>query len=343
MRLCICLLVGLSLLMGVTCLGAAPAVNYHQVRKITVGGDGGWDYLTLDGAANRLYVARSNRVTVIDVSKDVVLGEVANTPGVHGVALVTKLGHGYASAGRDDSVVVFPLTPAVDAKSGKLDYKEITRIHVGTRPDAIIYDPAVNRVFTMNGGSHDATAIDVATNKVVGTVPLGGKPEFAVVDQKKGQIFVNIEDTNEIVSFDPKTLKVNNRWPIAPGTGPSGLAMDQKNRRLFSVCDNEMMVVVNADTGKVIATPKIGQGPDAARFDRKLGLAFSSNGEGTLTVIKEESKDKFTVLANVPTQNSARTMELDPKTHLIYLAAASVKKGTRQADPGSFVILVYGP
>lgn len=343
MKLCVCLIVVLSLVLSLGCVAASPAVNYHLIRKIPVSGEGGWDYLTLDAAANRLYIARSNRVTVVDVKKDVVLGEVANTPGVHGVALVKKLGLGYASAGRDDSVVVFSLTPQVDATSGRVSYTEAKRIKVGTRPDAIVYNHFVNRVFTMNGGSHDATAIDVATNTVVGTVPLGGKPEFAVVDEKNGQMFVNIEDTGEIVSFDPKTLKVSHRWPLAPGTSPSGLAMDQKNRVLFSVCDNEMMAIVSADTGKVVAMPKIGQGPDAARFDPALGLAFSSNGEGTLTIVKEESKDKFSVLANVPTQDSARTMDLDPKTHYIYLAAATRQKGSRQAEPGSFVILVFGP
>jgi YVTN family beta-propeller protein len=327
---------------------AAPSPSYHLVKTIAVGGDGGWDCLTYDNAANRLYIARSTRVQVVDVEKGVLVGEVANTQGVHGVALVPKLKRGYASNGQDNSVTVFDLATL----------KEVERIKVGTKPDVIIFDRAVNRVFTMNGGSNDATAIDVATNKVVGTVALGGKPEFAVAEGRDS-IFVNIEDTSEVVSFDPKTLAVKNRWPLAPGEGPSGLAMDAGNRWLFSVCSNEKMVVLDADTGKVETTLPIGKGPDGAACDSKTGLAFSPNGQdGTLTVVKEESvargsslKGKFSVLATVPTLVSARTMALDPKTGNIYLGAAKfvtppagqpTQGRRRQIEPGSFVILVFG-
>lgn len=341
MRLCICIVVGIALLLSVAGVAQTPAVNYQLMRKIPVAGTGGWDYLTLDGATGRLYVARVNRVQVIDVKKGIVIGEVANTPGVHSIALVSKVGRGYASAGLDDSVVAFPLVPVVDAKSGRLIYKT-KRIKAGTRPDAIVFVPSANRVFSMNGGSHDATVIDVTTEKPVGKVPLGGKTECAVVDDAKSTVYVNLQDTGEVVSFNAKTLKVKNRWKVAPGVKPTGLAIDTKNRRLFATCQNEMMVVLNADTGKVLATPKIAQGSDAAEFDPHLGLAFSSNGQGTLTIVKEEPKGTFSVLADVPTQESARTMELDPKTHNVYLPAATRQEGMMEAEPGSFVILVFG-
>ncbi|HEY3282033.1 MAG TPA: YncE family protein [Armatimonadota bacterium] len=316
--------------------------SYHQVAKLQIGGDGGWDYLNLDPETHRLYIARSNRVTVVDVDKGSVVGEVPNTPGVHGVALVPKLKRGFASSGADNAVVVFDL--------GTL--KETGRVTVGSRPDAILFDSATNRVFTMNGGSQDVTAVDPKSLKVVGTVPVGGRPEFAVSDGR-GHVWVNIEDKGEVVELDPRALKVTNRWPLAPGEGPSGLALDTRGRRLFSVCDNGKMTVLNADTGKLVATPAIGQGPDACVFDGSLGLAFSSNGrDGTLTVVKQETPDRYRDLATVPTQAGARTMTLDPKTHRIYLATASFAPQTSGGAgpqrrpavlPNSFVILVYGP
>jgi YVTN family beta-propeller protein len=339
MRLAVCLLIGLSLVLSVAAI-AADSPSYHLVKKIAIGGDGGWDCLTFDNATNRLYIARSTRVQVVDCEKGALVGEVADTQGVHGVALVGKLKRGYASNGQDNSVTVFDLDTL----------KEVERIKVGTKPDVIIFDRTSNRVFTMNGGSNDATAIDPATNKVVGTIALGGKPEFAVSDGK-GTIFVNIEDKSEIASFDAKTLKVGTRWSLAQGEGPSGIALDRKNRLLFSAC-SEKMVVSDADKGKVVTTVPIGKGTDGAGFYPKLGLAFSPNGQdGTLTVIKEESKDKFSVLATVPTQTSARTMTVDPKTGYVYLAAAEylppaagqTQGRRRQVKPGTFVVLVFGP
>jgi len=337
MKLYLCLL--LSILLSAVVL-AAPA-SYHQVKRIAVGGDGGWDYLTVDSAAHILYVGRSTRTIAIDVVKGVVAGEVANTPGVHGIALAPKLHRGFTSNGKDNTVTVFDLKT----------YKEIARVPVGTNPDAILFDPASNRVFTMNGGSNDATAIDAASLKVVGTMALGGRPEYAVADEK-GAVYVNIEDKNEIVALDARTLALKNRWSIAPGDSPTGLTMDRKHRRLFAVCGNAMMIVMNADTGAVVATPAIGNGPDAVAFDPGTGLVFSSNGrDGTLTVLKEETPDKYTVLATVPTQMGSRTMALDPKTHTIYLAAARFKAAAAdpeqphqrpQMEPGSFEILVFG-
>jgi YVTN family beta-propeller protein len=342
-NLCVSAVVGLALAIGVGVV-AAETAKYHELKKIAVGGEGFWDYLTCDSNAHRLYVSRGTHVAVVDLEKGAVAGDIPNTAGVHGIALGARRSHrGYTSNGRDNSVTVF------DTET----LKEVEKVKVGMGPDCIIYDRASKRVFTFNGGSNDATAIDVDTNQVAGTIALGGRPEYAVSD-RNGEVFVNIEDKNEIVAIDSKALTVKNRWPIAPGDGPSGLAMDVKNRRLFAVCGNEKMVVMDADTGKVVATPTIGKGPDAAVFDAQNGLAFSSNGQdGTLTVIKEESPDKFTVEATVPTAPGARTMALDTSTHNILLATAKFQPapaaeagGQRRRptmEPNSFVILVYGP
>ncbi len=339
---------GIYLLAGIGCLlssglalSAQETPKYHEIKKISVGGDGGWDYLTCDSEAHRLYIARSNRVMVVDVEKGEVVGEIPNTPGVHGIALAPRLHRGFSSNGGENTVTVF------DTQT----LKEVDRIKVGTRPDAIIFDRASNRVFTFNGGSDDSTAIDAASGKVVGTIPLGGRPEFAVSDGR-GQVFANIEDKSEIVDIDSQALTVKNHWPLAPGEGPSGLSMDRRNHRLFSACDNKMMVVMDADTGKVVATPAIGEGPDASAFDPRAGLAFSSNGQdGTLTVVHEDAPDKFSVVATVPTQRGARTMAVDPTTHTVYLVTARFgppppgQAGQRRRptiEPNSFVILVYG-
>lgn len=353
MRLSMYLLAGLALLL---CTTAFTAPNYHLLKKIAVGGEGGWDYLTVDSAAHRLYISRSTRVIVVDLTKDAVVGEIANTPGVHGVALAPKLHRGFTSNGGDDSVTVFD--PAT--------LKEVARVKVGSRPDAIIFEPASNRVFTFNAGSQDATAIDAATLKVVGAIPLGGKPEFPAVDGK-GQLFVNVEDKSEIAACDARALTVKHCWPLAPGEEPTGLALDVQHHRLFSVCGNEKMVVMDAGSGHVVTTLAIGKGADAAAYDPKTGLAFSSNGgDGTLTVVREANPNTFTIVASVPTQRGSRTMALDAKTHRIYLAAArftpppasppptaTPATGTPPAgenmprrrfnmEPGSFEILVFG-
>jgi YVTN family beta-propeller protein len=342
------LLVGCLVVLGLLLSGAAFAATtaavpaYHVVKTIAVGGDGGWDCLTLDASTHRLYVARSSRVQVVDVEKGALVGEIANTPGVHGVAIVSALHRGFTSNGGDNTVSVF------DTET----LKEVDRVKVGERPDVIIFDRGTNRVFTFNGGSNDATAIDAATAKVVGTVALGGKPEFAVTS-RGGLIYVNIEDKSEIVSFDPKTLEVKNRWPLAPGEGPSGLAMDGQHRRLFAACSNQKMVVMDADSGHVVTTVPIGQGVDGAGFDGDPGLAFSPNGrDGTLTVIQEQTPDTYAVVQTVPTQVSARTMAMDRRAHTIYLAAArflpqpaddsSTTRRRPSIEPNSFVILVVG-
>jgi DNA-binding beta-propeller fold protein YncE len=277
---------------------AAAGSGYHVVTTWKVGGEGGWDYLTADSDARRLYLSRGTRVMVLDADSGKSIAEIPDTPGVHGIALAPDLGRGFTSNGREGTVSIF------DIKTLAL----ITKVKVGDNPDAILYDPATKRVFTFNGKSQDSTAIDGATGKVLGTIKLDGKPEFAASDAK-GEIFVNIEDKSELTAIDPNKLEVKKSWPLAPCTEPSGLSIDRKHHRLFVGCDNKMMAVVDASSGKVLATPPIGDGVDATAFDDATGLAFASCGEGLLTVVKEES-GKYTA-ENIPTKARARTMALD--------------------------------
>lgn len=324
-----------------TTWAAAAAPSYRLINTFTLGGDGGWDYLTLDSASRRLYISRATHVMVIDADTGKPVGDIPDTPGVHGIALAPELGRGFISNGREGTVTIF------DLKS----LKAISKVKAGDNPDAILYDPASKRVFAFNGRSHDATAIDAAAGTVAGTIKLEGKPEFAVSDGK-GQVFVNIEDKSQIDALDPMKLEVKASWPLAPCQEPSGLAIDRKNRRLFAGCDNKMMAVVDADTGKVIATPPIGDGVDANAFDPESMLAFASCGEGVLTVVHEDSPAKFSVADNLPTQQGARTMTLDEKTHNVYLvtakfgpppaATADNPHPRRTILPDSFVVLVYG-
>ena len=287
--------------------------DYHIIDSLRLGGEGGWDYLTVDTSAERLYVSRGVRVQVIDLANHSIVGEIPNTTGVHGIALATSLGRGYTSNGRDSSVTVFNLKTL----------KTLTTIKINARnPDAILFEPSSGRVFTFNGGSKDATAIDAGSGSVVGTVPLDGKPEFAVSDGR-GHIYVNIEDKSELVMLDPVGLKVLKRWSLAPGEEPSGLAIDRKNRKLFSACGNRLMMVSDADSGIVVGKVTIGGGVDGAAFDPLGGNAFSSNGEGTLTVVKEGSPRQYAVEEDVVTRRGARTLVLDEKTHRIYTVTAT--------------------
>ncbi|MBB6054061.1 YncE family protein [Armatimonas rosea] len=325
----------ISVLASTHTLAQEPkAPSYHLLTKVAVGGEGAWDYLTVDSDAHRLYVTRSTHVMVMDSNTNKLVGDITNTPGVHGVALAPKLGRGFISNGRENTVLVFDLKTL----------KEIQRIPVGKNPDAILYDPATNRVFTFNGTSNDVTALDATTGKVLATIPAGGKPEFAVTDEK-GMVYFNVEDTSELLAMDAKGLKIKSRWKIAPGEEASGLAFDKAHRHLFAVCGNEKMAVVDADSGKVLATPTIGKGPDAAAFDAKQNLAFSSNGaDGTLTLVETKT---FKAIGTVPTQTGARTLTIDPKTGKLYLISAKFKPaepGQRRPsmEPGSAVILVYG-
>src|SRR6476646_4794488 len=283
---------------------AAAGPGYHVVKTYKLGGEGGWDYLTIDASARRFYISRGTHVIVLDADYGKSVGEIADTPGVHGIALAPELGKGFTSNGREGTVTVFDIKTLAPIGS---------KIKVGENPDAILYDPATKRVFTFNGHSQDATAIDATDGKVLGTIKLDGKPEFAASDAK-GEIFVNIEDKSELVAIDPNKLEVKSKWPLAPCTDPSGLAIDRKNRRLFVGCDNKMMAVVDADSGKVLATPAIGDGVDATDYDEETGLAFAScGGDGVLTVVKQESPDKYSVAENVKTEKGARTMALDSK------------------------------
>lgn len=325
------------------------------VRRIAIGGEGGWDYLNADAASKRLYVSRGNRIIVLDTEMEKVVGELAGTPGVHGVAIVPNLDKGFTSNGGDDTVTAFDLKTL----------KEIGRVKVGSRPDWIMFEPTTNRVFTFNHGSKDATAVDSSSVTVTGTVALDGVPEAAVADGK-GHVFVNLMDKSEVVEFDAQSLHTVNRWSLAPGQRPTGLAMDREHRRLFSVCGgNQTMVVLDADSGHVLAKLPIGPGSDGCAFDPGRGLAYSSNGgDGTLTVVHEDKPGQFRVVATIPTQASARTIALDPQTHRIYLSAANyapapapaAKTETKTAPagatkgagrrrnmvPGSFAILVVG-
>ena len=330
----------LTLVAAATALAAAGP-GYKVINTYKVGGDGGWDYLTADSAARRLYISRATHVIVLDLDTGKTVGDIADTPGVHGIALAPELGRGFVSNGREGTVSIFDMKTLATS----------SKVKVGDNPDAILYDPATKRVFTFNGRSQDATAIDATDGKVLGTIKLDGKPEFAASDGK-GEIFVNIEDKSELTVIDPAKLAVKQSWPLAPCKEPSGLAMDVKKRRLFVGCDNKMMAVVNADTGKVLATPAIGDGVDATAFDDETGLAFASCGEGVLTVVREESPDTFSVAENVPTQAGARTMALDTKTHNVYVVTAKFgpppaptadnPHPRRTILPDSFVVLAVG-
>ncbi|HEV2114648.1 MAG TPA: YncE family protein [Terriglobales bacterium] len=293
---------------------AASAQHYKVTGNIPIAGEGGWDYLYADSPNRTLYVAHDTVVDIVNLDSEKPVGKISGMKHVHGIAVAEGLNRGFISDGGSGEVVVFNLkTHAV-----------LQKVKAGTNPDGILYDPASKRVFAFNGRSQDATAIDAATGKVAGTIALGGKPEFPATDAK-GDVYANIEDKSEIVRLDPHTLKIKQRWSIAPCEEPSGLAFDVQSRRLFPVCDNKLMAIVDADGGKVVTTVPIGEGPDAAAYDAARKLAFSSNGhDGTLTVVKQESADKYMVVQTLTTEKSARTMALDSKTHKIYLAAAKL-------------------
>jgi len=322
--------------------GTASGQNYKLIRRIPVGAEGGWDYIKVDADAQRLYVARGDHMMIVDEVSGKVLGDVPNTKGIHGTAIASALAKGYTSNGQASTVTVFDLKtlkPITDIKT------------TGDNPDSIIYDPATKRVFTMNGRSNNSTVIDATTDKVVGTVDLGGKPEEPALDGR-GNMFVNLEDKSSIMEFDTKTLAVKGTWSLAPCDGPSALAADTKNHRLFAACD-KMIAVFNPDTGKVVATPAIGGDPDGDGFDPGNGLVFASVREGLLTVIHQDSPDKYSIVGNVNTQFGARTMTLDPKTHHVFTETADFNPAAPptpdnprprpQAIPNSFVILELGP
>lgn len=320
----------------------AAGPGYHIVQKYKLGGEGGWDYLKFDPGTGRLFISRSTHVVVIKADDGKIIGEIADTPGVHGIALAPELNRGFTSNGGEGTVSIFDLKTL----------RVLDKVKVGQNPDAILYDPSTRRVFTMNGRSDDASAVDAADGKVAGTVALGGKPEFAVSDGE-GHVYVNLEDKSELLKLDSRKLTVISRWPLAPCESPSGLAIDREHHRLFSGCHDKVMAVVNTDTGKVITTLPIGAGVDAARYDAKTKLAFASCGDGTLTVIHEDSPEKFSIAETVTTQRGARTMALDDATGAVFLVTADFGPPPAPTAehphpwptiiPNSFVVLVAQP
>jgi YVTN family beta-propeller protein len=323
-----------SLIIATACRADA---NYHLLKEIPGGGDGGWDYLSVDSAAQRLYVSHGTKVVVIDLAKDAVVGEITNTPGVHGLAPCPDLGLGVTSNGRENKASI------VDLKTLQM----LSKVETGANPDGMLYESGQKEVYLFNGRGESVTVIDPKAGKVVATIPLGGKPEFAAADVKAGRVFNNLEDKNELVVIDTKKHEVVNRWPIAPGEEASGMAFDEKNHRLFLGCGNKMMVMVDSESGKVVANVPIGDGVDANAFDPGTMLAFASCGDGTVTIAHEDAPDKLTVVQTLKPEKGARTMTIDPATHKIYLASAKFDEpaaGQRRGKmvAGSFTILVYG-
>ena len=316
---------------------AAAAEGYHLTKTIPVPGDGGWDYLSTDGAGRRVYVSHGNQVDVLDIDSNEVKGTITDLKGVHGIAVAADLGRGFISNGRGDNVTIF------DLKTLKTMGDPVA---TGKNPDSIIYDPATKRVFAFNGRGGSASVIDAAEGKVAGTIDLGGKPEFAAADGE-GNVFVNLEDKGQMLKLDAKKMTVLERWPVAPGEEPSAMAIDPKTHRLFIGCHNKMMVVVNAETGKVVEHLPIGDHVDAAAFDPETGMAYFSCGDGTVTVIHEDDADKYTVAETVNTKKGSRTMTLDPKTHDLFLSSADFKpnpdnpKGRPSLVPGTFAVLRF--
>jgi DNA-binding beta-propeller fold protein YncE len=324
-------------------LGAADAnAAYHLAQELKIPGDGGWDYLAFDAPSHRLFVSHGSRVEVIDTKTLTPSGAIDGTPGVHGIAIANDIGRGYVSAGAASRVVVFDLRTL--AKVG-----EIT---TGENPDAILYEPTTHRVFTFNGRGRDATVVDARSNAVIGTIALDAKPEFAVFDGH-GHVFVNLEDRNSVAEIDASKLTVLATWPLVGCEEPSGLAIDRKHHRLFSVCSNKVMNILDATTGRAVAQLPIGDGVDAAGFDASVQRAFASAGDGILTIIQEHGPDSFSVLETVATKSGARTMTLDEKTHRVFLSTA--QRGPRpepsaeQPRPrapviaGTFEVLVVEP
>jgi|SRR5579863_655265 len=313
---------------------APGASGYHVLKTIPVGGTEGWDYITMDSAARLLYIGREDRIVVVNVDSGIVVGEVNGLSGTSGLLPVPELGRGFVTNGDTSTALI------VDLKS----LKKIGTVKTGKDPDSFVYEPVTKRAFIMNSAGNSATVVNAADGTVVGTIALGGQPEFVVADGQ-GRIYINITDTNEIAEVDSATLKILHRWSLAPGTGPSGLSMDRKNRRLFSACDNQKMIAMDADTGKVIADLPTGAGTDASLFDPGSQNVFASaGGSGTLTVIHEDSPDKFSVLEDVPTQSGARTMALDTNTHNVLLVTARHGHGSTHQNvlPNTFVVLVVG-
>ena len=313
-----------AILVALSLTAAAPSTfaqsNYAVTQKIAIRGQGGWDYLAVDEAARRLYVSHGTQVEVVDIDAKTTVGVIPGTLGVHGIAIAPELGRGFTSNGQTSTVTIFDLKTL----------KKIGDVPTGKKPDAIIYDAATSQVFAFNGDSESATVISAADGKVAGTIALGGGPEFAVADGQ-GFVYNNLEDKSQLVKIDARKRTVVQRWPVAPCEAPSSMAMDRANHRLFIGCRSKIMAVLDSESGKVVATLPIGDHVDATAFDEDSRLAFFSNGEGTISVIHQDSPDKYSAVETVKTLPRAKTMVLDPKTHQLFLSTA---------EAGQFVVLV---
>ena len=325
----------LSLLFGAALTLAAPAVaqNYTITHTYKLGGDGGWDYLALDTASHRLFIARQDRVMVMDPENGKPIAVIPGLNRAHGIAFAYAEGHGFATSGADSTVTMFDLKTL----------KVLKRTKAAIDDDAVLFDPATGHIFTMNGDAKSSSVIDAKTGDLIGNIDLGGAPEFGV-SAGDGKLYINIEDASEVVEVDAAAMKVTRRWSIKPCESPSGLAIDRVHHRLFSGCRNGTMGISDAQAGKLVTTVPIGRGVDACRFDEGTGLAFASNGDGTLTVIHQDSPDKYTVVGNVTTMRGARTMELDPVTHRLFTVSAEfgpLPAGQRRPPvlPGTFSLL----
>src|SRR5256714_749797 len=322
---------------------AAAGDAYKFLNEIPIGGEGGWDILTIDSAAKRLYLSHATKVVVVDLEKNAVAGEITDTPGVHGLILVPELQRGFSTNGKENKSSVVDLATL----------KTISKIDTGDGPDAFAYDARRGEVYIFNHKGNSATVIDAKNTKVVATVQLGGSPEFGVSDDVAGRVYVNLEDKNEVAVIDEAKREVGARWPLAPGTEPTGIALDAAHHRLFSACHNKMMEMLDTTNGKVVASVPIGTGVDGCAFDDATQLAFASCGEGTTTIAKEEAPDKLTTVQTLKTERSARTMAIDPTTHRIYLPSAQFEPAATPSPgasptrpkmiPNTMKLLVYGP
>jgi YVTN family beta-propeller protein len=316
---------------------------YHFLRELPIGGEGGWDILTIDSAANRLYLSHATKVIVIDLNKNVIAGEISDTPGVHAFLAVPELQRGFSSNGKESKSSVVDLTTL----------KTISKIDTGTNPDDVVYEPDHEEVYIFNHTGNSATVINAKTLIVSATISLEGNPEFAVVDEAAGRVYCNIEDKSEVAVIDAGKHQVVAHWSVAPGEEPSGIALDARHHRLFAGCHNNVLVMLDTQTGKVIAHVPIGRGVDGCAFDQARQLVFASCGDGTTTIAREEGPDKLTVFQTLNTERSARTMALDPKSRRIYLPSAQFEPppspspgaspGRPTIVPNTLKLLIYGP
>jgi YVTN family beta-propeller protein len=329
--------------LGLICATALCNEAYHFVKEIPIGGEGGWDILTIDSNAQRLYLSHATKVVVVDLSKNAVVGEIADTPGVHGFLAVPEVQRGFSSNGKENKASV------VDLKT----LRTISKVDTGESPDALVYESKRGEVYIFNHRGNSVTIIDAKTSNVVATVSLGGGPEFAAIDSAANRVYVNIEDKSEVVAIDTTKHEVVAHWPLAPGEEPSGIAFDAAHHRLFSTCHNKMMTMLDTQSGKVVGTTAIGTGVDGAAFDDATQLVFASCGEGVTNIVKEETPEKLRSVQTLKTERGARTMALDPKTHRIYLPSAQYQPppspspgaspGRPSVVPNTLKLLVYGP